>query len=256
LTDSRERFDRLVRDALDAHFAGWDFSYLDERTTAEPLPWEYASIVRAAMRDADSMLDMGTGGGEVLSSFAPFPPHTCATESYAPNIPIARERLEPLGVKVVDTSDDEQRMPFEDEEFALVIDRHTYFDAPEVCRILKPGGRFITQQVGALNFFELNEWLQGDEARPTWDMCTLEWHVTNLKDAGMQVEEAREVRPRVDYLSISAVVYYLRGIPWQVPDFTVEKYIDKLFAMHQHIEANGGLHTRNHRFLIRATKPG
>ncbi len=256
MTESRELFDRLVQDALDAHFSGWDFSYLNDKTTAEPLPWDYLSIVRTAMQGADSMLDMGTGGGEVLLSLAPFPPHICATEAYAPNIPIARERLEPLGVKVVATSDDQCCMPFEDGEFALVIDRHTYFDAPEVFRILKPGGLFITQQVGALNFFELNEWLQGDEARPTWDICTLDWHVTNLTAAGMQVEEAQEVRPRVAYLSIAAVVYYLRGIPWQVPDFTVEKYIDKLFAMHQHIEANGSLTTRNHRFLIRATKPG
>lgn len=255
MTSSRARFDRLVQEALDAHFSGWDLSYLDDRTASEPLPWDYGAIVRDAMLGVDSMLDMGTGGGEVLSSFAPFPPHTCATEAYPPNIPIACERLEPLEVKVIGISDDSNHLPFNDEEFALVISRHAYFHAPEVARILRRGGWFVTQQVGAYNFFELNEWLQGDDAHPTWDMCTLDWHIANIAAAGLHIEEALEVRARTDYLSIAAIVYYLRAIPWQIEGFTVEGHLDKLFEMHQYIETNGSLPTHTHRFLIRTRKP-
>lgn len=40
---------------------------------------------------------MGTGGGEFLAGLQPLPPHTCATEGYPPNIPIAQQRLKRLG---------------------------------------------------------------------------------------------------------------------------------------------------------------
>src|SRR5712692_8615791 len=84
-------------------FAGWDFSYLNgrlEEIGSVGDTWEYAEKVKVAFSTAQSLLDMGTGGGELLSSLQPLPPHTCATEGYAPNVPIARQRLEPLGVQV------------------------------------------------------------------------------------------------------------------------------------------------------------
>ena len=36
----------------------------------------------------------------------PFPSTIFATEGYAPNVPIARKKLEPLGVAVVEVTDD------------------------------------------------------------------------------------------------------------------------------------------------------
>ncbi len=98
--------DDRIFEAMLAHaggpMLGWDFSYLSrtERMTSEPLPWSYGSLVIAAMAEAGSMLDMGTGGGEFLSALRPLPPDTHATEGWAPNIPVARERLEPLGIAV------------------------------------------------------------------------------------------------------------------------------------------------------------
>jgi SAM-dependent methyltransferase len=69
-------------------------------------------------------------------------------------VPIARNRLEPLGVKVVKVKSN-LRLPFEDKAFDLVLNRHTEFDAKEVWRILKPGGTLLTQQVGSRNKTEI-----------------------------------------------------------------------------------------------------
>ena len=63
--------------------------------------WGYRGMVQKRMKGIDSMLDMGTGGGEFLASLKDLPAKTYATESYVPNILIATARLEPLGVKVV-----------------------------------------------------------------------------------------------------------------------------------------------------------
>jgi hypothetical protein len=45
--------------------------------------------VRACLEPRHSLLDMGTGGGELLASMAPLP-DVWATEGYPPNVPIAR----------------------------------------------------------------------------------------------------------------------------------------------------------------------
>jgi hypothetical protein len=125
-------FDELVREALDAPFSGWDFSWLAARSSAGPLPWSYRREVARRATAAGALLDMGTGGGERLS------------------------RLRPLGIPVVQdegapdntgqTGNDPGRLPFRDGVFGLVANRHEAFRAAEVSRVLAPG-TFITEQV-------------------------------------------------------------------------------------------------------------
>ena len=109
---SDELFDFLVTEAQ-AHFSGWDFSYIAHREAQAPLRWSYVSEALLRVRKSKAVLDMDTGGGELFSYFAPFPPIAYATEAYAPNIPIARQCLEPLGVEVIALEEEEPRqLPF------------------------------------------------------------------------------------------------------------------------------------------------
>ena len=246
-------FDTLVAEASEAAFAGWDFSWLDGRWIEGPIPWDYRELVMARFEGVQSLLDLGTGGGELLASMAPLPADTWATENYPPNGPIARARLEPLGVRVVtDIPDD--ALPFPDDTFDLVIDRHESYNPAEVFRILKPGGRFITQQVGGQDNLRLNELLQDE-------MCFefADWEpaaaVSGLEAAGFQVVERMEAGLETRVTDIGAVVYYLRAIPWQIEGFTVEGYRDRLLALHEMMQREGVLTLRSHRFLIEAVKP-
>ena len=74
-----ELFDFLISEA-DHPFSGWDFSYISDRVVNAPLTWSYTSMLLPLIRKAESLLDIGTGGGEFLSSLVPLPKHTCATE--------------------------------------------------------------------------------------------------------------------------------------------------------------------------------
>jgi len=245
--------ENLIDEALAAHFSGWDFSWLAGRWIDSPLPWNYGQRVRAALPGVQSLLDMGTGGGEFLAAQTPLPPDTWATENYAPNMPIARGRLEPRGVRVV-TGVADDALPFADGRFDLVINRHESFDADEIWRILKPGGRFMTQQVGGRDNLRLNELLQGVAAFE-FDAWGLDIAVQQLTAAGLMVVEQLEAFPETRVSDIGAVVYYLRAIPWQIEDFTVQGYRDKLMALHQTMEREGGLRLTSHRFYIEAVKP-
>lgn len=42
---------------------------------------------------------------------------------------------------------------------------------------------------------------------------------------------------------------------WQIPDFTVGKYRNRLRALHERVEKSDGLVAHRHRFYIEARKP-
>ncbi len=56
-----------------APFEGWDFSYLTGRVIESEPPWGYRALAKAAVGRSSDLLDVATGGGEILSSLAPFP---------------------------------------------------------------------------------------------------------------------------------------------------------------------------------------
>jgi len=238
-------------------FSGWDFSYLNNRMVSSPLDWSYPSLVLLGLRGGEkprSLLDMGTGGGEFFSTLHPFPPFTCATEAYPPNVPIARERLEPLGVQVVPIDEDDPVLPFAERQFEMVINRHEYYSPPEIRRILMPDGKFITQQVGDRNDQELIEALGAPprELGSAWDLASA---VADLEAEGLQIERAQECFSATRIYDVGAVVYYFKALPWEIPDFSVENYFDALAGIHDRIESDGYMQTSLHRFLIVARRP-
>ena len=56
------------------------------------------------------------------------------------------------------------------------------------------------------------------------------------------------------FYDIGAVIYYLKVIEWQIPNFSIETYYDRLEAMHHLIERQGAFYATAHRFLIEAQK--
>jgi len=251
---NKELFDFLVSEA-EYPFSGWDFSHIQDRIVNAPLIWSYLSKILPLIRSTDSLLDMGTGGGEFLASLVPLPKHTSATEGYKPNVPIARDKLEPLGVKVFFYTD-RNALPFKDEEFGLVINRHEEYSPNEVYRILKPGGIFITQQVGDKNDSKLRSILIGKENLVDEVVWNLDYATKELMVSDFEIIESYEDITSTRIYDVGAIVYYFKAVPWELPDFSVKKFYDKLVELHEHIDTNGYLELKNnnHRFLIKAKR--
>jgi SAM-dependent methyltransferase len=247
-------FDSLFDEALSYPLQGWDWGFVAGRYHEAAPPWDYRAEVMTLLPGAHALLDMGTGGGEFLIELAPLPPDTWATEAYAPNVPLARAALAPYGVKLVAVEDDAQ-LPLPDAYFDLVINRHESFDAAEIARILKPGGYFLTQQVGGRDMVELNEALQ-DEVSLNYEDWSLATAVAQLGAAGLTMLEEREDVGAGRFDDIGAVVWYLRVAPWQVEGFDIVQGRAQLQVLHERMVADGGLHTSIHRFLVLAQKPG
>lgn len=248
-----KNFATLVAEAWEAPFSGWDFSWLYGREITQPSSWDYPALVKARIRDAQSVLDMGTGEGEFFAHLAPFPSVAFATEGFPPNVPIAQARLEPLGVEVVQTFQDGS-LPFEDASFDLVLNRHESFSAEEVERILKPGGLFLTQQVGGKNAARLNKLLE-DRPEHIYSPWDLRRASNQILDAGIDILQEQEEFPETIFTDIGAVVYYLKTVPWQIEGFEPAKFMPQLARIDQMIRRDGKLVIPMHRFFIEACKP-
>ncbi len=246
-------FDNLIQDALSLPFTGWDFSIIADRWKTNPPSWDYLAMARRRMQAIISMLDQDTGGGELLSSLAPFPAHTWASENYPPNIPVAKAHLEPCGVRII-SDYTISSIPLPDASLDLVLNRHGGYAELELLRLLKPGGIFLTQQVGGQNNIRLNELLQ-DKPDFMYSYWTREVITRKLIDAGFELLSVMEDFPPAEFVDIGAVVFCLRIISWQIADFNVDTYRDKLYAIHQDIIAHGPLHVHEHRILVEARKP-
>ena len=214
----------------------------------EPLPWSYVSIILPYIRKASTLLDLGTGGGELLSLLQPLPKHTCATEAYEPNVEIAKKRLEPLGVHVFQAEDD-MNLPFREDKFELIINRHESYYPPEIHRLLESSGHFITQQVGDQNDININH-LLGNEPPSEEGQWNVTYASKELEKQGFLIIDQKEAFPMTRFYDVGAIVYYLKAIPWVVENFSVKTYFDKLFDLHGFIEKQGYVDVREHRFLI------
>lgn len=232
---------------------GWDFSYLDGRMLLEEPMWSYTDRAKQLMRVVSSVLDIATGGGERLLGMRDSWPETVAvTEGYPPNIKLVGERLEPLGVRVVAAENDEYSpMPFDDGEFALVLNRHGALFVDEIARILAPGGRLLTRQVHGMWAHDL---LAVFDAKPQWPDATPQKYVPWLQAAGFDVVDVREWSGKLAFTDVGAIVYYLKSVPWLVPGFSVETHTDSLMALQRQLEEGGQLVYEAGNYLIEAVK--
>lgn len=243
-----EQLKEIWRNEEQKAFKGWDFSHLDRRWENEQLPWDYKFIVSNYINLSDKLLDMGTGGGEFLLTLNHSHELTSVTESYPPNVQLCKQNLSPLGIEVRQVFDDSE-IPYEEDEFDVVINRHESFDVNEVSRILKSGGYFITQQVGGKNNNDLSEKLI-DGFIPQFTNHDLKRNIRMLKDKGFKILFSDEAFPKIKFFDIGALVYFARIIEWEFPKFSVDSCFENLCKLEKELEENKFITGTEHRFII------
>ncbi|HEY3007880.1 MAG TPA: class I SAM-dependent methyltransferase [Micromonosporaceae bacterium] len=250
-------FEALLAEGAAVPVDGWDFSWFEGRATEERPSWGYSRLLAQHLATASAALDVQTGGGEVLAgalAHIPAPPAAVmATESWPPNVEIARRNLRPLGGTVVQVADDAD-LPFPAGSFDLVVSRHpTVVRWNEVARVLQPRGFYLSQQVGAGSVRELTDFIMGPQ--PVGDVRSSPRAVASAEAAGLVVMDLRDEALRTVFYDIAAVVHFLRKVVWIVPGFTVDRYRDRLAELHARIGTEGPFVAYAQRFLIKARRP-
>jgi SAM-dependent methyltransferase len=245
-------FDELVAEAEAADVSGWGFDWLDGRATEERPPWRYSALLAQRLSTATAALDIDTGGGEVVDEAPVLPPRMDVSESYRPNVAVARRRLGPRGVDVVEA--DPQDLPFANGSFDLVTSRHPVIPAwSEIARVLIPGGTYLAQHVGPASAFELIEYFLGPlpENRKARHPET---ESNAAEAAGLEIETLRTARCRIEFFDVGAIVWILRKCPWWVPDFAVADYLPQLRELDDQLRGGDPFVAHSTRHLIVASK--
>ena len=198
------------------------------------------------------ILDIDTGGGEFLLSLNHPNENTAATENYPPNVDLCQEILLPLGIDFR-AADGKGVLPFADASFDMVINRHGDFNPSEIYRVLKPGGLFITQQVGAENDRELVELLCGQTDLPFPDQY-LKITIDRFSQTGFEILDGRECFRPIRFYDVGALVWFARIIQWEFPDFSVERNLERLLQAQKLLNESGMIEGSIHRFLLVARK--
>lgn len=247
-----DRFEALVAEAVAADVSGWDFSWLDGRATEQRPTWGYQRLLGARLARVHRALELQTGGGEFLGGIEKYPPAMVATEGWPPNLARARTRLGPRGVMVLAHPNDPP-LPFAAHTFDLVSSRHPVeVWWGEIARVLRPGGTYLAQHIGARSNAELFEFFLGPvPPGPPGDR-----ELAAAVSADLEVVDVRDEHTRVEFFDVGAIVYFLRKVIWTVPDFTVERYEPELRRLHALIEREGAFVSHSTRRLIEARKRG
>ncbi len=232
-----------------ASITGWDFSYIDGRYHEDTsFPWDYREVIKKHLLPDMKLFDIDTGGGEFLLSLNhPFK-NCAASEGYEPNAQLCEKTLLPLGVDF--RKGVASHLPFEDDSFDIVINRHGDFYPKEIKRVLKKNGLFITQQVGAENDRELVELLYGKSMPLPYPEQYLNKAKDKFSSAGFEILDEGECKKPIRFYDTSALVWFCKIIEWEFPSFSVESCVDGLFKAEEQIRKDGFVEAYTHRFFL------
>ena len=200
-------------------------------------------------RSTPSLVVTANGGSDVLA----VQPRPIADPGPG-QLLVAVEEWQPVVARrTVDHVVQATGLPFRDGAFDLVVSRHPVgTDWAETARVLRPGGVFLSQQIGDGTNRELSEAMLGPLPPP--DREHPEQIAAAARAAGLTVLSVRGERLRAEYFDIAAVAHFLRKVVWTVPGFTIDQYRTQLRAVHDQITATGRFVSYANRVLIEAQK--
>lgn len=236
---------------------GWDFSRV--RVVEDPPPWQYNEVVRQHLQPHSVVLDLGTGGGEAFLEFAPHIFHGYGIEQNEERLRVAARNQRKARVESVRfAAMNVDRLGFRDNSFDLILARYAGFSVAEVLRLLRPGGVFITQQMGdrdTQNIFDAFDWgsygnywrdqyaLQGVYYKPIVESAK------EFEAAGCTVLRYDEYDLPQYHQDVGSLVFFLKASPLPWP-FDPQTYAAPLTRLLQTHGSERGIETNAHRELL------
>ena len=239
---------RQISDSVGVR-VGWDFSLM--HTKRAPVLWDYSEVARQFLARTDSVLDIGTGGGELFLTLA-----SCFRKGTG--IDVSEEMIEQAlrnkrtrGITNVEFKVmDGNHLEFSDAEFEIVLNRHCDVNVSETGRVLRPQGYFVTQQVGyrnTVNILEAFGWTPASFADGWWQ--PVEELAAAFEQSGCRVVAKAEYDVRYWFCDIESLVFWLKAAPLPEP-FDVEKHLDGVNYILQEYSTQQGIETNEHRELL------
>ncbi len=252
----REYTERELQDIADevGERRGWDFSRMSVERA--PVTWEYLDIVSAFLQPADVVLDIGTGGGERLLSLADKYLRAVGVDPDPDMVRVARENAaRHTNVQFLPGSAERLDL-LDDGAFNVVLTRHAPTFAPELDRVTKPGGVFISQGIGSRNMANIRlAFNTGSEA--LYENAHHSF-LSALAARGWRLVAEGHYDVRYWVKDVPSLVFWFQAIAGanEVPDdFSIATHHGVINALIRQFGSPRGLETNEHRTLVIAQKP-
>jgi SAM-dependent methyltransferase len=167
---------------------------------------------------------------------------------------VARDRIGASNQTVQLAVADAAALPFPAECFDRVLCRHATADPSEVARVLRPGGVYVNQEVGARNTQSLfdalgwgSNWEQfSDDPIPPRDRHAL---VAEFQAFGCRILRVDEYEVGHAFADLESLVLFLQNAPFP-KQFDPEQHVDGINVLLQHHRSDRGIETTEHRELL------
>lgn len=236
---------------------GWDFSRV--QAVEEGATWDYRDLVRQYLLPESVALDLGTGGGEVFLEFAGNLDRAYGIDQSPDRLAAARRNRERSGARQFSFMlMDAAALAFPVRSLDIVLASFAAYGPQEVYRVLRPGGVFITQQIGdddTANIFETFGWgSYGAYWRARYEAGGGTYVSTRetgrqFESLGCRVLRYDEYNARQYYLDLPSLVFYLKASPLPWP-FSPETFAAPLTALLQRYGSEHGIESNAHRELL------
>jgi len=229
--------------------SGWDFSTV--RWRRDPTLWEYGDVARRLLSPTDHVLDVGTGGAETFLTLSSRFGSGVGIDVSPEMVACAQANVVAAGVRNVQVSVmDAQHLDFESGTFDVVLNRHCIIDVDETVRVLRPGGRFFTQQVGRRNMQNILRafgWTPDSFPDGWWQ--PIRPVAGAFATAGCHVEAVAEYDVRYWFQDIRSLLLWLKAVP--LPEtFDPARHWRAVNAIIERHGTPDGIETNEHREML------
>lgn len=228
---------------------GWDFSRM--RDDRDPMPWDYCEVVQRYLRPTDHVLDVGTGGGEKFLELAVNFGSGIGVDPDPAMIETARENTPPALVeKVTFIAGAAASLPVPNASCNVVLNRHAVVDVAEIARVLRPGGYFITQQVGAQNTFNICSLFGcgpgGRYREPVQEIPDL---AAAFQERGCAILSYGTYNMPYYFVDAESLLFWMQAIP-MLEDFDIETHWQQVDYLITEYATPRGIESNEHRELL------
>jgi SAM-dependent methyltransferase len=242
---SQEALDELLAQVPPRQ--GWDFSCMN--VLRQPVPWSYHNLVVRYLRPNDSVLDIGTGGGETFSRLATS--FGCGLgldiDGRMIELAVANSTSGNIRFRVGSA-----RLAAISETFDVILDRHAPFDLDAIAAHLKPAGYFVTQQIGERNMACVRAALGQEKTQPSI-------YRQAFAASGLRLLAFLEYDVEYVVRDIESLLFWLRGLDGTHADLDGSVGLASAAALNRVLAGNvdeRGFVTNEHRYLAAATTHG
>jgi SAM-dependent methyltransferase len=233
---------------------GWDFSRMS--TERDPVPWDYLDVVARYLRPTDTVLDIGTGGGERLLDLSGKCRNAVGVDPDPEMVRVARINAENTTNVQFEVASAEQLAPLGDRTFDVVLTRQAPIHVPELDRYTKPGGYFISQGIGARNMDNIRQAFNTGSGTRYADEHRA--RLTEFSQRGWRLVASGEFDVRYWVRDVPSLIFWFKAIAGtnEVPDdFDVATHRDVVNTLIRRFGTVRGLATNEHRTLVVLQKP-